>query len=109
MGTCSEFQLMPETSPNTPITDPVSPYESLNSRKLHEAAERALDHYLSPAQIMATPYTPSNMFMVNPQTDTESLLANACESLASATVMLGDFAERWRGRVAIRCWALPKL
>jgi hypothetical protein len=30
------------------------------------------------------------MFLVNPQTDTESLLANACESLASATVMLGD-------------------
>ena len=82
---------MSETKPNPPITDPLSPYESRNSRKLHEAAERALDHYLAPAHIMATPYTPSSMFMVNPQTDTESLLANACESLASATVMLGDF------------------
>nr|QDF82256.1 hypothetical protein [Pseudomonas sp.] len=37
------------------------------------------------------------MFMVNPQTDTESLLANACESLASATVMLGDFAGTLEG------------
>jgi hypothetical protein len=88
---------MPETPPNPPITESVSPYESLNSRKLHEAAERAIDHYLAPAQIMATPYTPSNMFLVNPQTDTESLLANACESLASATVMLGDFAGTLEG------------
>ncbi|AVX89640.1 hypothetical protein PkP19E3_15505 [Pseudomonas koreensis] len=56
---------MSETSSNPPITDPVSPYESLNSRKLHEAAERALDHYLAPAHIMATPYTPSSMFLVN--------------------------------------------
>jgi hypothetical protein len=91
-----EFQLMSET--NKPlVTDPVSPYESFNSRKLHEAAERALDHYLAPAQIMATPYSPSSMFRVNPQTDTESLLANACESLASATVMLGDFAGALEG------------
>jgi len=88
---------MSETSSNPPITDPVSPYESLNSRKLHEAAERALDHYLAPAHIMATPYTPSSMFLVNPQTDTESLLANACESLASATAMLGDFAGTLEG------------
>ena len=56
---------MSETPPNPPITDPVSPYESLNSRKLHEAAERALDHYLAPAHIMATPYSPSSMFLVN--------------------------------------------
>ncbi|MGU9850520.1 DUF6124 family protein [Pseudomonas koreensis] len=66
----SEFQPMPETPPNPPVTDP---------------------------QIMATPYTPSSMFLVNPQTDTESLLANACESLASATVMLGDFAGTLEG------------
>jgi hypothetical protein len=46
---------------------------------------------------MATPYSPSSMFMVNPKTDTESLLANACESLASTTVMLGDFAGSLEG------------
>jgi hypothetical protein len=92
MGTHLEFQ-MPETTPQSALTDPISPYESLNSRKLHEAAERALDHYLLPAGTSKPePYSPSSMFMVNPQTDTESLLANACESLASATVMLGDFA-----------------
>jgi len=78
--------------PEPPVTDLVSPYVSPNSRKLHEAAERALDHYLLPAAIMATPYTPSTMFMVNPQSDAESLLSNASGSLASATVMLGNFA-----------------
>jgi hypothetical protein len=89
---------MTKTTPIAPDTDPASPYESLDSRKLHEAAERALDHYLMPAaKIMAAPYSPSSMFMVNPQTDTESLLANACESLASATVMLGDFAGLLEG------------
>jgi hypothetical protein len=78
--------------PEAPHTDPASPYASPNSRKLHEAAERALDHYLSPAAIMATPYTPSPLFMVTPQSDTETLLTNASGSLASATVMLGNFA-----------------
>ncbi|MBK5511702.1 DUF6124 family protein [Pseudomonas sp. TH15] len=84
---------MSETTTHSAVTDPISPYKSSGSRKLHEAAELALDHYLLPAATStATPYSPSSMFMVNPQTDTESLLANACESLASATVMLGDFA-----------------
>jgi hypothetical protein len=88
---------MSETTNNPPVTDPASPYESLNSKKLHAAAERALDHYLAPEKIMATPYSPSTLFMVNPQSDTETLLANACESLASATVMLVDFAGMLEG------------
>ncbi|MBS4089942.1 DUF6124 family protein [Pseudomonas rustica] len=88
---------MSETTSNPPVTDPASPYESLNSKKLHAAAERVLDHYLAPEKIMATPYSPSTLFMVNPQSDTETLLANACESLASATVMLGDFAGMLEG------------
>jgi hypothetical protein len=36
---------MCKITPNPPKTDPASPYESLDSNKLHEAAERALDHY----------------------------------------------------------------
>ncbi|EJM62093.1 hypothetical protein PMI30_04823, partial [Pseudomonas sp. GM50] len=35
-------------TPNPPETDPTSPYESLDSKKLNEAADRALDHYLKP-------------------------------------------------------------
>lgn len=37
------------------------------------------------------------MFMVAPDIDTDSLLANACESLASANVMLAEFAAVLNG------------
>jgi hypothetical protein len=87
-------------TPNPPDTDPTSPYESLASRKMHDAAERALDHYLNPtAAIMAAPYQASTMFLVNPETDTESLLVNASESLASASIMLGDVAGLVEGPI----------
>ncbi|MGE8485292.1 MAG: DUF6124 family protein [Pseudomonas sp.] len=58
-------------TPNPPVTDPASPYESLDSKKLHAAAERALDHYLNPAA---------------------QIMANASETLGSATLMLNNFA-----------------
>lgn len=87
-----------KVTPNPPETDPASPYESLDSRKLNEAAERALDHYLNPAaQIMAKPYEPNAMFLANPKTATEELLANASESLGSASVMLGDLVALMEG------------
>jgi len=87
----------PEASTATD-TDLTSPYASIDSKKLHEAAERALDYYLNPtAHVMSTPYTPNQMYFANPKADTESLLANASESLSSATVMLGDFAALLEG------------
>ncbi|VVP20308.1 DUF6124 family protein [Pseudomonas fluorescens] len=80
-------------TPNPPETDPASPYESPSSKKLHEAAERALDHYLLPAsQIMASANEPERMYFANPKYDSESLLANASETLSSASEMLNNFA-----------------
>jgi hypothetical protein len=81
-----------KVTPNPPATDTTSPYESLDSKKLHEAAERALDHHLGPADIMASTHEPESMFLANPAYDTESPLANASESLGCATTMLNDFA-----------------
>ena len=82
----------PETQAN-PETDPTSPYTSVNSKKLHEAAERALDHYLCPgAHIMGSVNEPAPMYLANPAYNTESLLANASESLGSASEMLNNFA-----------------
>jgi hypothetical protein len=79
----------PETDkPNE--SDPASPYASADSRKLHEAAERALDHYLKPAA--PKQHCPGRMFLVAPDLDQHALLAHACESMASASVMLSDFA-----------------
>ncbi|WP_285354360.1 hypothetical protein [Pseudomonas sp. lyk4-R2A-10] len=80
-------------TPNPPGIDLASPYESLDSKKLNEAAERALDHYLCPgARIMATVNEPDRMYFANPAYNTESLLANASETLGSASEMLNNFA-----------------
>ncbi|MEV4909253.1 hypothetical protein AB0N46_31975 [Streptomyces albidoflavus] len=84
---------MKKHSPNPPGADNTSPYESPDSKKFHEAAERALDHYLKPAdQIMASTNEPERMYFANSKYDTESLLANASETLGSASEMLMNFA-----------------
>jgi hypothetical protein len=94
-----------KVTPNPPVKDtasptpPTSPYASLDSKKLNDAAERALDHYLGPptAESMATPYKPNRLYMANPESDSESLLVDACETLGSATVMLNEFASMFEG------------
>ena len=84
---------MKKPTPNPPETNDTSPYESPDSKKFHEAAERALDHYLTPAtQIMASSNKPEPMYLANPKYNTESLLANASETLGSASEMLNNFA-----------------
>ncbi|WP_223592193.1 DUF6124 family protein [Pseudomonas sp. A-R-19] len=55
------------------------------------------DRIPSAADIQATPRKLSSMFFVNPELDAESLLAHACESLASANVMTMDLADRTQG------------
>jgi hypothetical protein len=40
------------------------------------------------------------MYMIAPNMDTESLLAQACESLASASVLASDFATHLIGATA---------
>ncbi|EJM16534.1 hypothetical protein PMI21_02862 [Pseudomonas sp. GM18] len=80
-----------KATPNPPETDPTSPYESLDSKKLNEAAERALDHYLKPSTPQP-PRKPSTIYTVAPDIDIEELLANACESFASAKVIASDCA-----------------
>ncbi|MHC8331535.1 DUF6124 family protein [Pseudomonas sp. LB3P25] len=84
---------MIKETPNPPETDDVSPYESLDSKKLNDAAERALNHYLNPCALKS-PATrkPSTMYMVAPDIADEDLLAHTCESLAQASVMASDFA-----------------
>ncbi|RON49094.1 DUF6124 family protein [Pseudomonas frederiksbergensis] len=43
------------------------------------------------------PYTPNPMFMISPDMNIETLLAHACESLASAGVLASDFATYLSG------------
>jgi len=83
---------MIQSTPHPPVTDPASPYDSLDPKKLNEAAERALDHYLCPgARIMATANEPDRMYFANPAYSTESLLVNASETLGCASEMLNNF------------------
>jgi len=86
-----------KATPNPPEADDVSPYSSLDPKKLHEAADRALDHYLSPLSQPAPTRKPSHLFVIAPGVDNETLLVQACESLASASVMASDFADHLTG------------
>ncbi|OPA91247.1 hypothetical protein BFW87_19775 [Pseudomonas fluorescens] len=63
--------------------------------KLQAAAQRAIHHYLPPSdEDAAEPVDPptTHLFSVNPNTDTETLLANAAENLASANQMAATLA-----------------
>ncbi|WP_223547459.1 DUF6124 family protein [Pseudomonas sp. A-B-19] len=81
-------------TPNPPETDNVS----IDPQKLHEAADRALDDYINlSSRINATAKKTNTMFAIAPGIGTESLLAHACESLASASVLASDFARVLHG------------
>ncbi len=83
---------MIKPTPNPPETDPTSPYETLDSKKFHEAAERALDHYLNPFLPRKPLLKPNSRYLIAPGIANEELLADACETLTSAKTMASDFA-----------------
>ncbi|MGE8191218.1 DUF6124 family protein [Pseudomonas sp. NPDC086278] len=84
-------------TPNPPQTDDVSPYETPDSKKLNDAADRALDYYLKPVIPQNIPHKPSSIYAIATDTDHETLLVNTCETLASASVMLSNFAGLMEG------------
>ncbi|OPG74460.1 hypothetical protein B1219_05205 [Pseudomonas ogarae] len=82
-----------KATPNPPESDPTSSYSSLDPEKFHEATERALDYYLKPEQAKPKKDRPAaQLFTVVDDIDTESLLANLSENLASANAMISDLA-----------------
>jgi hypothetical protein len=84
---------MIKPTPNPPDADPAKLSEALDSNNSHERSERIP----SAADIQATPRKLCTMFIVNPELDSETLLAHACESLASANTMTLDLADRTEG------------
>ncbi|MFJ2483096.1 DUF6124 family protein [Pseudomonas sp. NPDC087598] len=84
---------MIKPTPNPPETDPTSPYESLHSKKLNEAADRALDHYLCPPGSTPPPRRVRRMYAVTADFKNEEMLADASETLASARTIANDFAH----------------
>jgi hypothetical protein len=85
-----------KVTPNPPETDPASPYESLDSNKLHEAAERALDDPFPPTE-KKPPKRNGQLFSVCPDINTEALLANASEDLLSISAIAADLADDVNG------------
>ncbi|MGN8343281.1 DUF6124 family protein [Pseudomonas sp. SMV71] len=82
-----------KATPNPPGTDPSSPRPKTRSQKHDEVTDRVLDHYLNPkpGRPESGP-APGQLFTVNKAIDTESLLANLSETLASANAMVEDLA-----------------
>ncbi|SDS43600.1 hypothetical protein SAMN05216496_1579 [Pseudomonas sp. Z003-0.4C(8344-21)] len=89
-------QTMIKPTPNPPETeDSTSPYASPDSTKLHEATEKALDHYLKPA---APPSCNSvdrgmQMFMVAPDINPEAMAIQTYETFSSVSILLLDLAD----------------
>jgi hypothetical protein len=82
-------------TPNPPPeTDPVSPYASLDSRKLH-AAEKALDHYLKPdiESLRSSQDRAMKMFTVVPDANPEALVIQTYETFSSVSILLLDLAD----------------
>ncbi|MGX0888427.1 hypothetical protein AB7M22_000435 [Pseudomonas sp. ADAK2 TE3594] len=92
---------MDKLIPDPPFNTTTPNAEALRTEELlkdREAIKRALDYYLDPpAQYTEKPRRPSPLFLVAPDAGTESLLAHACESLASASVLASDFANNLIG------------
>ncbi|CAH0269413.1 DUF6124 family protein [Pseudomonas brassicacearum] len=74
-----------KVTPNPPDTDPS------NSKAFDKAADRILDSYLKPKPSKPEA-DPGQLFTVVNGVDTETLLANLSENLASANAMVSDLA-----------------
>lgn len=88
-----------KVTPNPPGIDPVLHDVSLDPKKLKEAADRALNFYLNPGapKTQIPPRRSGNIFLIDPTVDDETLLVQACESLASACDMANDIAGALEG------------
>ncbi|MBN3863869.1 hypothetical protein HCU66_16645 [Pseudomonas frederiksbergensis] len=84
-----------KATPNPPETDPVSPYASTHSKKFHEAAEKALDHYLKPDvdQSRKCADRGMRMFVVAPDMNPQAVAIQTYETFSSVSILLLDLAE----------------
>jgi hypothetical protein len=84
-----------KVTPNPPDADPI-PYDpALEPQKIREATDRAINFYLNPGSLkLSIPTRKSNkIFLVDPAVDEETLLVEACESLAAASDMARDIGD----------------
>ena len=84
-----------KATPNPPEADPVSPYSTLDSKKLNAAANKALDHYLKPHinRLRSSQDRAMEMFTVVPDANPEALTIQTYETFSSVSILLLDLAE----------------
>ena len=92
---------MIKPTPNPPEHEATSPYESFDSKKLHEAAERALDHHFGTPPDQKSKRRNGDLFSVCPDINTETLLANASEDLLSISAIAADLADGVEGSLLL--------
>ncbi|MHC8336572.1 DUF6124 family protein [Pseudomonas sp. HLT2-19-2] len=88
---------MTNPTANSPENEATSPYESLDSKKLHAAADRALDLHLGTPADKKPKRRKGYLFIVAPDLHTETLLANASEDLLSISAIAADLADGVEG------------
>jgi hypothetical protein len=84
-----------KVTPNPPNIDPI-PYDpTLEPQKIKEATDRAIKFYLNPDSLkLSTPSRKTTkIFLIDPTVDEETLLVEACESLAAANDMAREIGE----------------
>jgi hypothetical protein len=94
---------MKKHHPSSPSENTFS-YNDPDPEKLQEAADRALDYHLG-ARTDPKPKTSTQIFTVIDTIDTECLLANLSETLASANAMVSDLAFELEGWLQAPCRA----
>jgi hypothetical protein len=104
-----------KVTPNPPEIPTVPPCGTLDSKKLHEAAQRALDHYLTP-QPSGTSCTrddrPPQIFTVAPDINPEALMAHTYETFCSASILTLDLSDDLEGKhrnLALAIYSLMEL
>ena len=88
---------MVKITPNPPKAENLSAYTTLDSRKLREAADRALSVHLSPITEAKPDTHDGQIFSVIPGISTESVLTSLSETLAAANAMVSDLAFELEG------------
>ncbi|SDB67249.1 hypothetical protein SAMN03159382_05912 [Pseudomonas sp. NFACC23-1] len=87
---------MVKITPNPPRAEDLSAYTTLDTTKLREAADRALNIHLSPTP--AKPDTQDGqVFTVVPGLNPESVLTTLSETLASADALVSDLGFELEG------------
>lgn len=87
-----------KATPNPPKTDPLSPYTTLDPKKLEKAAQKALDHYLKPSSDKTgKPERQLDYFIIAPDADPEGMLAHTYETFCSVSTLILDLSEDLEG------------